>query len=59
MKNILVISFIIQIALSSYNYSLMDYNTTSPTFESNVWEPEYLDYITMQYLDSCPISKKN
>lgn len=49
MKNILVISFIIQIALSSYNYSLMDYNTTSPTFESNVWEPEYLDYITMHY----------
>ena len=49
MKNILVISFIIQIALSSYNYSLMDYNTTSSTFESNVWEPEYLDYITMHY----------
>ena len=49
MKNILVISFTIQIALSSYNYSLMDYNTTSPTFESNVWEPEYLDYITMHY----------
>ena len=49
MKNILVISFVIQIALSSYNYSLMDHNTTSPTFESNVWEPEYLDYITMHY----------
>ena len=49
MKNILVISFIIQIALCSYNYSLMDYNSTSPTFESNVWEPEYLDYITMHY----------
>ena len=49
MKNILVFSFIIQIALCSYNYSLMDYNSTSPTFESNVWEPEYLDYITMHY----------
>ena len=33
----------------NYNYSLEDYNPTSPTYESNVWEPEYLNYITMHY----------
>ena len=33
----------------NYNYSLEDYNPTSPTYASNVWEPEYLNYITMHY----------
>ena len=33
----------------NYNYSVEDYNPTSPTYESNVWEPEYLNYITMHY----------
>ena len=35
-----------------YEYSLEDYNTTSPTYGSNVWEPAYLDYITMHYFST-------
>ena len=33
----------------NYQYSLEDFNTTSPSYGGNVWEPEYLDYITMHY----------
>ena len=33
-------------------YSLEDYNTTSPTYGLNVWHPEYTDYITLHYFSS-------
>tara|TARA_Y100001970_G_C14218251_1_gene850971 strand:+ start:1520 stop:1687 length:168 start_codon:yes stop_codon:yes gene_type:complete len=33
-------------------YSYQDYNTTSPTYGMDVWEPEYLGYITMHYFSS-------
>ena len=36
----------------NYNYSLEDYHPTSPTYESNVREPEYLNYFTMHYFGS-------
>ena len=48
MKNIFYILFISSI-FCNYNYSLEDFNPTSPTYGSNVWEPEYLNYITMHY----------
>ena len=35
-----------------YEYSLQDYNTTSPTFGDNVWNPEYEGFITMHYFSS-------
>ena len=35
-----------------YEYSLQDYNTTSPTYGFDVWNPEYTDYITMHYFSS-------
>jgi len=38
--------------LCNYQYSLEDYNATSPTYGNNVWEPEYLDYITMHYFST-------
>ena len=38
--------------MCNYQYSLEDYNTTSPTYGNNVWEPEYLDYITMHYFST-------
>ena len=38
--------------LCNYEYSLQDYNTTSPTYGNDVWEPEYLDYITMHYFST-------
>ena len=33
-------------------YSLEDYNSTSPTYGMNVWYPEYLDYITLHYFST-------
>ena len=33
----------------SYSYSLEDYNATSPSYGRNIWQPEYLSYITMHY----------
>ena len=38
--------------MCNYQYSLEDYNATSPTYGNNVWEPEYLDYITMHYFST-------
>ena len=35
-----------------YAYSLQDYNTTSPTYNSDVWLPEYTDHITLHYFSS-------
>ena len=35
-----------------YAYSLQDYNATSPTYGSDVWLPEYPDYITLHYFSS-------
>ena len=49
MKKILLILSLTSYIFCNYQYSLEDYNTTSPTFGDNVWEPEYLDYITMHY----------
>ena len=44
-----LILFLISFVFCNYNYSLEDFNPTSPSYESNVWEPEYLNYITMHY----------
>ena len=49
MKKILLILSVTSYIFCNYQYSLEDYNTTSPTFGDNVWEPEYLDHITMHY----------
>tara|TARA_Y100000590_G_scaffold457717_1_gene610916 strand:+ start:1061 stop:1231 length:171 start_codon:yes stop_codon:yes gene_type:complete len=35
-----------------YEYSLEDYNETSPTYGLDVWNPEYLNYITLHYFSS-------
>jgi len=35
-----------------YEYSLQDYNSTSPTYGLDVWNPEYSDYITLHYFSS-------
>ena len=50
MKNLKNILFIFITALmANYNYSLEDYNSTSPTYGFDVWNPEYVDYITLHY----------
>ena len=35
-----------------YEYTLQDYNATSPTYGLDVWNPEYTDYITLHYFSS-------
>ena len=53
MKFIIISLFLIGVSLpDEYQYSLQDYNTTSPTYGNNVWEPEYSDYITMHFFSS-------
>ena len=52
MKKILYTLLFTSYIFCNYSYSLEDYNTTSPTYGSNVWEPEYLDYITMHYFST-------
>ena len=52
MKKILLISLLSGYIFCNYQYSLEDYNTTSPTYGYSVWEPEYLDYITMHYFST-------
>ena len=52
MKKILLILLLSSYIFCNYEYSLEDYNTTSPTYGNNVWEPEYLDYITMHYFST-------
>jgi len=46
-----ILSFGIVLA-DEFEYSLEDYNSTSPTFGSNVWNPEYSDHITLHYFSS-------
>ena len=35
-----------------FEYSLEDYNSTSPTYGMDVWYPEYVDYITLHYFST-------
>ena len=49
---ILAILFFGTVVADEFEYSLEDYNSTSPTFGSNVWNPEYSDYITLHYFSS-------
>ena len=53
MKKLLLI-FLAPVFLlcDEYNYSLEDYNTTSPTYGLDVWQPQYLEYITLHYFSS-------
>ena len=53
MKNFLFILFVSSFILSDeFEYSLQDYNSTSPTYGLDVWSPEYLNYITIHYFSS-------
>ena len=52
MKRLLLI-FLFPICLfADYEYTLQDYNSTSPTYGLNVWQPEYTDFITLHYFSS-------
>lgn len=53
MKYLLIIAFSLSCLLSDeYAYSLQDFNTTSPTYGLDVWNPEYSGFITMHFFSS-------
>ncbi len=53
MKKLLFILLVSGFIFSDeYEYSLQDYNATSPTYGLDVWNPEYTDYITLHYFSS-------
>jgi len=52
MKKVLFIVLSVTLVFATYEYSLQDFNSTSPTFGSDVWNPEYSDYITLHYFSS-------
>jgi len=51
---ILLYILIVSGAIFSQNleYSMEDYNSTSPTYGLNVWSPEYSNHITLHYFSS-------
>ena len=53
MKKILLILVMpILIFADEFEYSLEDFNSTSPTYGLDVWNPEYSGFITMHYFSS-------
>ena len=50
----IVLSFIYLTCLfaDEYAYSLQDYNSTSPTYGLDVWNPQYSGFITMHFFSS-------
>ena len=53
MKKLLFILLLSTFVFSDeYEYSLEDYNNTSPTYGLDVWIPEYSDFITLHYFSS-------
>ena len=53
MKKVLFILLVpVFMFATEYEYTLQDYNSTSPTYNLDVWNPEYLDFITMHYFSS-------
>ena len=47
--NILFMSLLIGFVFSQYEYNMEDVNPNSATFGTNVWYPDYSDYITLHY----------
>jgi len=51
-KMLLLLCLPVIIFSDQYEYSLQDYNSTSPTYGVDVWNPEYSDFITMHFFSS-------
>jgi len=52
MRKLAILLIVTIIFSNDFEYSLEDYNSTSPTYGLNVWSPEYSDYITLHYFSS-------
>ena len=48
-KELLYVIIVTSLAFSQYEYSKEDVNPNSDTFGTNVWYPDYSDYITLHY----------
>jgi|TARA_B110000263_G_scaffold40989_1_gene32757 hypothetical protein len=51
-KILLILAMPILLFSDEFEYSLEDYNSTSPTYGLDVWNPEYSGFITMHYFSS-------
>ena len=52
MKYFLIL-FLFQVVLfANYEYSLQDFNDTSPTYRDDVWQPSYPSHITLHYFST-------
>jgi hypothetical protein len=51
-KILLILAMPILLLSDEFEYSLEDYNSTSPTYGLDVWNPEYSGFITMHYFSS-------
>ena len=52
MKKYFIILLMPVFLLANYDYSLEDFNNTSPTYRSNVWQPSYSNHITLHYFST-------
>ena len=52
MKKLLLIVLLPIFIFAQYEYSLEDFNSTSPTYGMDVWNPEYQGYITLHFFSS-------
>ena len=52
MKKILILVLFQTILFANYEYSLQDFNNTSPTYRDNVWLPSYPSHITLHYFST-------
>ena len=48
-RKLLYIVIVTSFAFSQYEYNMEDVNPNSATFGTNVWYPDYSDYITLHY----------
>jgi len=48
-RKLLYVVIVTSLAFSQYEYSLEDVNPNSATFGTNVWYPDFSDYITLHY----------
>ena len=51
-KAFIIVTLVSTLFSDEFEYSLEDYNSTSPTYGMDVWYPEYVDYITLHYFST-------
>ena len=52
MNKILILFLFQAVLFANYEYSLQDFNDTSPTYRDDVWLPSYSSHITLHYFST-------